>query len=150
MINFDHGAGEPGSLVVVDLSNGQMTKLDGFVASGSSVWSPDSRFLIGERRKPMPLSGTHLAIFDVDVGTTTSLPLDSSLAGAAVRGFLDAQHLVLSTRKQRVITLHAVDVESGHAVKQRTFRLPLPAGSAAPWLWAPQAVMEHPEALGLL
>jgi hypothetical protein len=146
-VSFDHGMGEAGSLVVVDLPKGHMIRNDGFVASGSNAWSPDSRCLIGEPRNPRARSESRLVLYDVDAGQVTPLPLDPSLAGATVRGWLDSRHVLLSSRKQRVITVHAADINSGLAREQVTFRLPLPSGSAHPWLWAPQAVAEHPHGL---
>ena len=148
-ISFDHGMGEAGSLVVVDLSKGHMIRNDGFVSSGSNAWSPDSRCLIGEPRNPRARSESRLVLYDVDAGQVTPLPLDPSLAGATVRGWSDSRHVLLSSRKQRVITVHAADIKSGVAREQVSFRLPLPAGGAHPWLWAPQAVAEHPDGLQL-
>lgn len=144
-VSFDHGVGHPGSLTVVELANGSMTRRDGFVPSGSSAWSPDSRYLVGERRQPFESRGSRLAVCNLDTGETTALQLDPSLDGAAVRGWSDPRHVLISTRRQRLITFHALDIESGRTVERLSFRLPLPAGSAAPWLWAPRAVVGHPE-----
>lgn len=139
-----------GAIQVFDRTAGLIEQRYGFVTEGSGVWSPNGRKLLGRSITVGRSFEERVEVFDLDRRDTTPVPIDSNdyqRADAPCVGWLDDDHVLLSTRRQRTITFHAVHIDTGERMEVNTFHLPMPAGSMHDLHIAPRVVAKRPNAL---